>query len=808
MGGSLTVSERILFHLNSFIRYEDKYEVPFHLTQDGISRSCKISRAHAAIELKKLRESGLVDERLSHVRKGKTRRKVYLLTHDGKARASAISQYVSENGIDTMVDASSVPADASSSGERKRCRRSSPMPGIRYFYGRKQELAELKAALADPARRLLVLKGIPGIGKTTLAVKLLSEATDQRVFWHSVKPWDAPRNIAESLGDFFARNGNRRLEAYLASGSYSLGEMSYLLREMLSENGYVFAFDDADASEDVQEFLLMFRHSSGAGKILVTVEGGAAFYEKSEVVARQEVTELELGGLDPASAIALLKTRGIDEDVGKGLVSMVKGHPLSLEMVTESTETGARSQLSRFLEEKFYDGLSPEQRSLLQLASVFQKPFPAEAIPRGLRGARKASMLRETAPDRFEIHASLRDFVYDHMSAEDRSRWHSVAADHYLRAGEPIERLVHLLKANRTLEAEMLMARMQDLSLSRGDAARLWQALRGFEPSRLRYRSGVTLARARLADALDEPRTAWDLLEGLSRHEDPGVRAEAITEMGIIRSDQGRPEEARELFEDAVRLASDDSIRARALRGLGEVQWQKGSLAEAAELFDRSAKDSLAAMDQEGVRRAQLALGGVLMARGDYREAVEHFSICATGLPAVDLAGAYLSMGIAYARMHREGDAIRQLRNAVQLSADTGQSRIRAYAHSSLAETLTRSGRVGEGREHCFEAIEIFTELEDRLGVSAAYANLAMAELSAGDETASEESFAECLRVLEEIELPSDLSEAKPRRDRGPGGREGVESALKLINDAIRRSVSAPSEPATPAFAASTTASD
>lgn len=751
MGGSLTVSERILFHLHAYVKYDDKYEVPFHLTQDGISRCCKISRAHAAIELKKLKLAGLVDERLSHVRRGKTRRKVYLLTHEGKGRASAIHQYVADNGIDAMVDASSVPVDAAPATDRGK-RRSSPMPATRYFFGRERELAELRDALAAPSRKLLVVKGIPGIGKTTLVVRLLSEVADQRIFWYPVKPWDVPRNMAGSLAQFFADNGNRRLEAYLASGRFELGEVSFLLREMLAENGYIFAFDDADASEAVQEFLLMLRHSSGAGKVIVTVEGDAAFYEKSEIVAREEVAELELGGLDSSSGIELLRARGIDPGVGASLVSMVNGHPLSLEMVTESTQTRARSQLSRFLEEKFYAALPEEQRALLQFASVFQKPFPADAIPRGLRGVRKGSMLRETAPDRFEIHASLRDFVYNHMNADERSKWHSMAADHYLRSGEPLERLVHLLKADRRLEAEMLIGRVHEDIIARGDAARLWQALQGFEASKPKYRPGVVLARARLADILEKSQAAWELLEGLSGDDDSSVRSEALTEMGMIRGGQGHLDEARALFEDAVALASDASVRARALRGLGAVQCRKGDLSEAEELLERSAKDALTAMDQEGVRKAQLALGAVLLEMGRHGEAIEHFSKCATGLPSVDLAGAYLSLGVAYLGLDMRDDAIEQLMNAVRLSGETGQPRVRAHAHNALSEALTKSDRPGEGREHCYEALEVFTELGDSLGMSVAYANLAMAERSLGNARASEENLAESAKALEGVD--------------------------------------------------------
>ena len=82
------MSERILYHLQAYVKYEDKFEVPFDMTQDGVSQACGISRAHAAIEIKKMRASGLIEERLSHVKRGKMRRKIYILTTEGKIKAT------------------------------------------------------------------------------------------------------------------------------------------------------------------------------------------------------------------------------------------------------------------------------------------------------------------------------------------------------------------------------------------------------------------------------------------------------------------------------------------------------------------------------------------------------------------------------------------------------------------------------------------------------------------------------------------------------------------------------------------------
>ncbi|UCE80878.1 MAG: tetratricopeptide repeat protein [Methanobacteriota archaeon] len=790
MGGSLTVSERILFHLQGFIKYEEKYEVPFHLTQDGISQSCSISRAHAAIELKKLKSSGLVEERLSHVRKGKTRRKVYLLTHEGKTRASAIVQYVNDNHIDPLVDASKVSPEAVSIRGRRACM-SSPMPSLRYFFGRERELAELERALQDPKRRLLVVRGIPGIGKTTLLVKLLSGMSDQRVYWYSIKPWDMPRNVAGSLGAFFSENGDRRLEVYLASGAFEVGEMSFLLKEMLAENGYLFVFDDADVSEGMQEFLLMFRYSSGAGKMVATVEGGARFYDRSEVIAKGEVAELELGGLDTRSALKLLSARGIKEKVGRELVNAVNGHPLSLEMVTEPTPLEARQQLSRFFEERFYDALSEEQRSLLQLASVFQSPFTSDAIPRGLRGVRRGSMLREVAPGRFEIHASIRDFVYGHMTTEELRRWHSVAADHYLRSGDQQERLLHLLKANRKLEAEMLIARLGEDLLDGYNIISLWQELEGFEPSRPRYRPGVMLTRARLAGLMGCYDDAWRILEEVSQDAADELRAEALIEMGLIMSERGTLEEASELLTDALsRTGETTKLRSKALRGLGVVEFRMGEHAKAEELLRRSVQDSLSVMDQKGLLKAHLELGNVLIARGEYEKAIEHYSKCAVGIGPANLSNSYFKMGVACARLDRLAEARSHLENAVRLATDTGQPRTKAKALESLAEVLIKSGDTSAAKERCFEALEVCSELDDCLGVAAAYSNLGRIEKLFGNDASGEEYYAESLRALEGSGVNRATAENKAELGKLLAGQGETDRAAALLEESIEISKS------------------
>lgn len=102
MPATLTVGERIILQLAQYSRFIDSYDAPLDVSQDGIAAALRISRAHAAIELKKLKDSGEVVEKLVHIKRGKTKRKVYFLTSPGEERSRKIRQFAESEGIDVQ----------------------------------------------------------------------------------------------------------------------------------------------------------------------------------------------------------------------------------------------------------------------------------------------------------------------------------------------------------------------------------------------------------------------------------------------------------------------------------------------------------------------------------------------------------------------------------------------------------------------------------------------------------------------------------------------------------------------------------
>jgi pentatricopeptide repeat protein len=99
MPSPVTIGERIILHLAQYSKFKDDFDAPVDVSQDGIAEALRISRAHAAIELKKLKESALVEERIAHIRRGNTKRKVYYLNKPGEDKAISLKAYADREGI-------------------------------------------------------------------------------------------------------------------------------------------------------------------------------------------------------------------------------------------------------------------------------------------------------------------------------------------------------------------------------------------------------------------------------------------------------------------------------------------------------------------------------------------------------------------------------------------------------------------------------------------------------------------------------------------------------------------------------------
>ena len=95
----LTAKERVLLHLLEFAKSADAPEVPVELTQRGVRVATGIDVRHFAQYVRPLVRQGVVRERTAHVRGLLHRRKVYVLTDDGRRKATGIRERVGSTTV-------------------------------------------------------------------------------------------------------------------------------------------------------------------------------------------------------------------------------------------------------------------------------------------------------------------------------------------------------------------------------------------------------------------------------------------------------------------------------------------------------------------------------------------------------------------------------------------------------------------------------------------------------------------------------------------------------------------------------------
>jgi len=86
-------------------------------------------------------------------------------------------------------------------------------------------------------------------------------------------------------------------------------------------------------------------------------------------------------------------------------------------------------------------------------AAVFRKPFKRAALPQST-----VSLLPEDKDGMAEMPEALRASIPALLAPNALREAHSFAADYWLEEGDYVERLHHLLQANRGLEAQMLLS--------------------------------------------------------------------------------------------------------------------------------------------------------------------------------------------------------------------------------------------------------------------------------------------------------------------------------------------------------------
>lgn len=597
--------------------------------------------------------------------------------------------------------------------------------------GREVEWAAVLAALKD-GERLLVLRGPPGVGKSTFARALLAEGKASALVRldHASTRTAILQQLTMAVGLTLRTDDSRVLFDRLA--------------QRLDERANVVVLDGVDASAALVAAILEDLLDSTSQVAFVVCAWAPLGVPVERVVP--------LGPLSVASAVELLSSRvrrlaparQLVASDAEALTSRAAGLPLAIELVAARVAAlgapavlaslDARGLVSEALDKAIGAAwllLTPPEREALASLSVFRGAFDSTAARAVIGDAPDLTLLErlsraslvqsddDTTAPRFRLLDSIRGFA--EREAVSLGVVEGARARHaaFLATPEPP-------RADEVASWERLSQRRDDLL-----AAWSWSVLHApaltaplavtLDPM-LVTQGPTALHRRVLVETL-----------ALTQRRDAATEVDLLLSLGRVDAIRGRFTESLAPFERALALAEqlDDTSRVGwAAAFLCFVFRPLGRFADAQQFGARALECARALRDHRLAAMSEQALGRLAHAQGDLQTATAaqrraHASATLAKAPrlegiALTNLGAALQEGGEPSAAH---EAFTQARAAFTRSADTFHLARLEVHEAALAR---ESGRLGR-------ALDAVVELEDLEGELEAREGLVHAALALGD---------------------------------------------------------------------------
>ena len=452
---NVPVSDRIMLHLWEQDFQADHYIVTSDVTRSGIAESCALHPPNVSRAMRQLTSQGFISQHSRTVRGDNRKQKTWQLTEEGRELArERISELRSlmvlirsneGNVLEIRADEAANKLRAGLSllqilmhaqhegvlnfgdirfGALVRKNENKPPPGsisiltgahstyhtrppkTRTVHGRKDEMGALDVWF-NSGRPLLVLSGIAGCGKTTLASHWISEMMNAnpelKTMYYPCQPWDSPLGIATSLlhriGITEESEDPYDILATLPYKPAARLEIDSFRRRLTAHLIDEKSLINPSEGSKIDEALVVLDdvHNIGTsgdhlfGALLQTAEKtklrllmisrtSLAFYDRRYVHTLDKVSEMALSGLSPEEIEAWIEMIEIPENAPASEIHRVTGgHPLAVELLEMYGKTLHEDWL-RFLDEEILNVLPESHREILSILATSERPVPWEKL--------------------------------------------------------------------------------------------------------------------------------------------------------------------------------------------------------------------------------------------------------------------------------------------------------------------------------------------------------------------------------------------------------------------------------------------
>ncbi len=760
----LSNRDRILLHLSSFTGEVGYYNAPRQLTQEGIAEMVGIGRNNVPREIKKLIAEGLVDSRKARVSGLRNKRNVYFLTPAGVKRAREIREnlesvlvtVITEEGTEELCPLRAVPEKygvnfisaalnlskeksldlISVKRERANVHYIEENTIIGSFYGRKAEIAFLKDWLKSD-RRILVVQGISGIGKTHLMLKFIKNyAKNRNVFFIKISKNDTTLDLTYRLGKFYARLGNPTLERYMRAVIKSVGKYNHCenLRHIIKNSlrDEILIFDNVEnATPEVKSAIKWFVALTAEKKRFRVAIIGTNVRGLIPPGRLHESMELKVDEMSLEDSVKFLTGMGIDEFRARSFAEKYGGNPIILSLAKNNEEANIR----RYIFDEVLCNLSERERRAVEYLSVFERPVEKGAFLRYgmdydiLYSLLSKNIVREQEYEIYSLPTMIKRFVYERLSHDKKSMYHLMAGEYYEYKHDFLNSVYHFIRGGDTLRAMSIMEEQYHRYIYRN-------------PGFLKQ-----LANELVDKAMDSGMPG-------------GVLYGILGELDLL---EGNWDAAKEHFYMAMMEyeEKDASLWAKYSVKLATLLGKRGKIDESMDIARRVIERENMIRKKEHVAMAHYVMGNTLRIRGKLDEASLHFEKAVRIAEKVHnmstLGYAYNGMGIL---LHARGD----IKGAMDFFVRAKEAFTIAGDREGIIKTLRNIGHMHYSlrdpacEAYLKEALENAKSIGDRYNMGLIYRDLASWHMSQEHMDEAFELLMKSKQILESINPAEDLA--------------------------------------------------
>ena len=636
-------------------------------------------------------------------------------------------------------------------------------PRTAEFVGRSEELRLLTAAHGDsPAIR--VIEGMPGVGKTALAVHAARAVCGQYpdgvlyLNLHSHDPGSPALDPSESLHRLL-----RMLTVPATQIPDTIGERTALWRAQLSRRRAIVILDDAGQPDQIRPLLPV----AGRSLILITTRR-----RLTDLQGARTVTLDVLSVSDATALFTGIASQGRTQDAGQvaAAIGLCGRLPLAIQL-TAGRVAQDPSRLADLIEELSqsparlgrtgaatpavvaafdlsYHALEPDHQRLFRRLGMSPCSYASLQAAAALGGctiaeAEKALVtlldhhLLERAPaGQFRFHDLIREYAAVRAARDDSEPEQRKAVarllDYYLYTADQADRVLHPFRRRMPVSVSHPPAASPAVGTQEDAAGWLeseWRNILQAAQHAVRHewkRKCADLTHV-LADFL-ETRAYWD--EAIAAHTlalqacrdlaDPARIARVSLELGAVSQQIGRHEAALPLAEDAAaiyRSVGDRRGEAEALDQIGLAHQRAARSREALAYSNEARLLYRDTADAHGVATTVSHSGIACWQLGRYPEAMAYLREALSGYREVgDRRGEAKTLNNLgrmqlYCGFHR--DALDGYQKSLEIFTEIGGSQNQAILYHNIGSIHHYKGNYEEGLAACRRALAIYRDIGD-----------------------------------------------------------------------------------------------